>query len=120
MAAGRPTDYTPTLVKKARAYLASLPKDEVVHSIEGLADHLGISRSTIYEWVKNEDKREFSDIVEKVMTLQGKSLINGSLANKLNAPISKLMLSKHGYRDSQDITSDGKAMPTPIYGGTAV
>lgn len=105
----RPTDYTEELLEKARMYLLELPSDEVVHSIEGLADYIGVTRPTIYDWESQEGKEEFSYIVEQIRHKQAKTLVNGSLKGILNASISKLMLTKHGYHDKQetDITTQG-------------
>lgn len=114
MAVGRPTDYNDTLVEKAREYLTNLPNDEKIHSIEGLADYINISRSNIYLWASQEDKIAFSDIVENIREKQGKRLINGGLGGDFNPSITKVMLTKHGYREGTDVTTDGKALPTPI------
>ena len=57
---GRPTDYNDAVLKSTKYYLDNLPEDEVIHSIEGLADYLDITRATIYDWASQEDKKEFS------------------------------------------------------------
>jgi len=113
MPAGRPKLLNDELLEKARTYLSNLPEDEVVHSIEGLALYVGIARDTVYAWEKEHPI--FSDIVGAVREKQAKKLINGSLDNKLNASISKMMLSKHGYREATetDITSGGESI-SPI------
>lgn len=97
MKIGRPTKYTEELIRKAQAYLEVLPEDEVVHSIEGLADFLGISRETIYDWSCQEDKAIFSDIVNSILIKQGKSLINNTLSRKFEPRTANMMLGKHGY-----------------------
>jgi hypothetical protein len=102
----RPTLYNETILQKARDYIDNLPNDEVIHSIEGMAGYVGISRETIYDW---ESKHlEFSDIARQVREKQAKQLINGSLQGKLNASISKVMLTKHGYREGIDATTNDK------------
>lgn len=103
----RPTEFNDELLNKARQYLANLPEDEVVHSIEGLALFVGIARSTVYEWQKNFS--EFSDIVDEVLAKQAKKLANSGLDNKFNASITKLMLTKHGYSDKQEVDTNLKA-----------
>lgn len=106
---GRPTSYSQEILDLARMYLANLPEDEVVHSIEGLADYICINRDTIYDWASQEDKKEFSDIVEEVRHKQAKTLINKGLDNKFSSAITKVMLSKHGYREGIEQTGkDGK------------
>lgn len=111
---GRPTSYSQAILDLAREYLDSLPEDEVVHSIEGLADYIQIARSTIYEWISQEDKKEFSDIVANVLEKQGKTLINNGLNNKFSSSITKVLLTKHGYREGIENTGkDGKDLIPP-------
>lgn len=108
----RPTIYTEEILQKAQEYLTDLPKDEIVHSIEGLADYINVSRSNIYLWASQEDKQAFSDIVEQVREKQSKTLVNKGLSGDFSAPITKLMLTKHGYVDKQetDVTSKGESI----------
>lgn len=109
---GRPTDYTEELLSKAQAYLdESIDNKEFYPSIAELSFELDIARKTIYEWIGQEDKKQFSDIVEKILTLQEIRLSENGLQGKYNSSITKLMLTKHGYTDKQDVTSDGKAIP---------
>ena len=110
MPMARPTIYSEELLIKAREYTLTLPSDEVVHSIEGLAGYVGISRETIYAWEK--EKEEFSDIVREVREKQAKSLVNNGLNGKFSSPITKVMLTKHGYREATDadITSGGEKL----------
>ncbi len=69
---------------------------------------LGVARSTIYEWAK--EHKEFSDILEDILSTQERMLLVNGLNGEYNSTIAKLVLSKHGYRESQDITSDNKAV----------
>ena len=109
MRTGRPTSYSQEILDLTREYLNNLPEDEVVHSIEGLADYIKIARSTIYEWISQEDKKDFSDIVELILSKQGKTLVNKGLDNKFSSAITKVMLSKHGYREGiENMGKDGK------------
>ena len=122
-AGGRPTDYSEEVLIKAREYLEScqdeesLDKSKLVRvklpSIEGLAFHLGISRETIYQWEKDEDKKEFSDIIGDLRAKQGESLINKGLSGDYNSTIAKVLLTKHGYSDKQEIdhTTKGEKLP---------
>jgi len=116
MKTGRPEEYKgEATIKKVNEYLDSC-KDEYVGlakivvrlpSIEGLALYLDISRSTLYLWKENHS--EFSDILDKLLSRQAEVLLNKGLSGDYNPTISKLVLAKHGYRDSQEITGkDGK------------
>lgn len=111
---GRPTEYGGKIIKKAKKYRDKLPKDEAVHSIEGLAVALGITRETIYDWESQEIKKEFSDIVKEIRQLQGKALITKGLRGVFNSKITSALLSKHGYREGIEMTGkDGRSLFTP-------
>ena len=109
MRTGRPTEYSQAILDLANMYLDNLPEDEKLHSIEGLADYIDIARSTIYEWISQEEKKDFSDIVEKILNKQGKTLINKGIIGEFTPAITKVMLSKHGYREGiEQMGKDGK------------
>lgn len=114
MPAGRPTEYSDKTLTKAKEYLENLPKDEVVHSIEGLADYLDITRATIYDWASQEGKQEFSYVVEAIRHRQAKSLINKGLKNEFNAKLTGLMLSKHGYKEQLGLSGEREGEPIKI------
>lgn len=124
---GRPTKQTLDIVQSARSYLAEcndqyqtilkgLSDGKKVEefqyqvslpSIAGLARWFNVSRECIYEWQKSNI--EFSDICSEILAEQEKRLINGGLAGIYNSNITKLLLTKHGYTDKADITSDGES-----------
>lgn len=109
MPGGRPTEYNKEILEKAREYLETYESlGEVIPSIEGLACFLELSRPTIYDWSGQEDKQEFSYIVERVLAFQGKTLANKGLKGEFNPTIAKLMLSKHGYKDAQEVDQNIK------------
>jgi hypothetical protein len=114
MTAGRPTDYNETILELAKEYVNNLPEDEVLHSVVGLADYIGIARSTLYEWQKHPDRKEFSDIVDMVLSKQEKALINKGLNNEINPSITKVMMTKHGWREGIDNTTNDKDLPQPV------
>jgi len=118
MAFGRPTKYNQDILSTALDYVTNYESyDDVIPSIAGLSIALGVHRDTIHTWAKDEDKKDFSDIIKLLSASQERRLLNGSLSNNLNPMISKLVLSKHGYTDKveQDITSGGKALQHPGY-----
>lgn len=110
------SDYTPEMTERAKGYLEKILKDNRFPSIAGLAVDLGKARSTIYKWSTEPDKKEFSDILERILTWQEIRLVENGLNGTFNSTITKLILSKHGYVDKQetDLTSGGK--PLPILG----
>jgi hypothetical protein len=114
---GRPTEYGPDILTRAAKYLGSAWKDDgdVIPTIEGLSLYLDISRDTVYEWAKHDDKKEFSDIVERILSKQARTLANSGLAGKFNAPITKLMLSKHGYTEKSEVAHSGSISLTDLF-----
>ena len=103
---GRPTSYTPEILEKANEYLnLTMPhKDtgEIMHSEVGLCLYIGIGKTTCKDWRKDKDKSEFSTIVDDILQKQENNLINGGVSDRYNGTITKLLLTKHGYRDAVD------------------
>jgi len=126
---GRPTSYTPEIIDSVNNYLEiSTDTTELLGehrpivvnhvnlpSIEGLALYLGINKDTIYEWEKIHP--EFSDVITRVRNSQAQRLINCGLSGSYNPQIAKVLLTKHGYIDRQDVTTNNKDLPSPILGG---
>ena len=109
----RPTDYTESLLDKARTYLDETT--DAVPIVVGLCLHIGISKATAYRWAE-EGKQEFKDILEEVMEKQEAGLVNGGLKNEFNPTITKMMMTKHGYQDvikNDNVSSDGSMTPPP-------
>ncbi|MBR1146687.1 terminase small subunit [Bradyrhizobium sp. AUGA SZCCT0431] len=108
----RPTDYGPQVVEQAEAFLKdweATPRADrrAIPQVADLARALGVARSTVYLWAK--DHSEFSDIIEDILAAQEGELVDGALSNRFNATSAKLLLSKHGYVEKQEITGkDGK------------
>lgn len=104
----RPTKYSPEIVEQARAYINGGFKelDHTHPSIVGMAVHLNIRKSTLYEWEKHEDK-EFSDILSSCREAGEFELLNKGLTGDFNSNIVKLALGKHGYSDKQSTELTG-------------
>jgi len=82
-------------------------KKVTLPSIAGLAIFMGISRDTVYDWKGKYP--DFSDIIEELLTMQERFLVEGGVSGSYNPMISKLILTKHGYADKQEVTgADGK------------
>lgn len=110
MPAGRPTEYNEHILTEAWNYVQQFCNDEYkkdvltkvnLPTIEGLALYLEISRSTLYLWQKEHS--EFSDIIETLQQKQVQVLINNTLLGAYNPTIAKVLLTKHGYTDKQEI-----------------
>ena len=116
--AGRPTKYSDEILTQTQEYLDGAYRGELVDpedikqgydgelypSIAGLSLHLGVTRSTVYDWMSQEEKGSFSDIVETLMAKQEVELFRGGMTGRFNAAITKLALTKHDYSDKSDNT----------------
>ena len=113
---GRPTKLTDELIEKAEDYLKNYTNyGDPFPSAAGLADELGISRSTLYKWA--DENVYFSDMLGDVNIKQERVLLANGITGEFNAAITKLVLAKHDYSDkvSQDVTSsDGSMKPTVV------
>ena len=99
---GRPTKYNQEIVKKAQHYLDNYEEHgHVIPSAAGLSLVLGLSRETLRLWSKDEDKKEFLGILDRINQKQECVLINNGLNGTFNSNIAKLVLGKHGYQDRQ-------------------
>lgn len=109
MPAGRPTLYTPELLEAARAYVDGgyISQGDPIPLLAGLAINLNVCRDTVQVWAKDEDKPEFSYIVNRLMATQERGLFSGGLDGTFNASITKLALTKHGYTDKAEQTIVG-------------
>lgn len=108
---GRPSKYNEETCDKARHYLKNYSEyGDVIPSHVGLAVALGVGKRTIYDWNDQEDKAEFSHILDEILAKQEKILVSNGLTGDFNSAITKLVLGKHGYHDKveQDVTSGGK------------
>ena len=116
MRTGSPTKYTPELLELAAAYIDKFEstKEEMIPMVCWLAIAINVSRETIYAWVKDEDKKDFSDIVSRIMEKQELMLFNGGLSGEFNASITKLALTKHNYSDKQELSGNPDAPLVPI------
>lgn len=111
MRTGRPTKYSNELLDNANDYLEDWDADgDAIPSHAALALRLGVTRKTIYIWAKEDGKEEFCDILERLMQLQEKELINKGLTGKFNSAITKLVLGKHNYSEKKEVTNKG-ALP---------
>ena len=108
MPAGRPTGYSEEILEKTNTYLTECVEQNKLPSIARLARYLLVSRTTIYEW--SGKHKEFSYILDDVLSEQEASALEKGLNGEWNPTIVKLLLGKHGYSEKSqtDITSGGK------------
>jgi len=111
---GRPTKYSEDLQTQADEYILSYEElGELVPTLVGLAIHLEVATNTIYNWA-TEANPEFLRVFTRVEQLQHRGLVNGGLSGKFNPAITKMMMTKHGYSDKQELahtSPDGSMSP---------
>lgn len=133
---GRPTLYNQEILTKTEEFIKQCEDENIpvlkyrgkdgeesydhkirvkLPTIEGLSVHLGIHKDTVYDWVKHEDKKEFSDLIDTLLMKQAERLINNGLSGDYSASIAKVILTKHGYREGIDTTTNNKDI-SPIVG----
>lgn len=125
-AGGRPLEYTPQKALDVKAYLESCKDKEEqrivsdgdkstryefklrvkIPTIEGCALYLGIHIDTIYDWEKKFE--EFSEVIGELRRTQADRLINSGLSGDYNPVITKVLLSKHGYKEIKENEVYGK------------
>lgn len=85
-----------------------------VPTLEGLAFYLKVHKDTIQDWKKKF--KEFSLLIDELLAKQADELINKGLSGEYSHVIAKVLLTKHGYREGTDVTSDDK----PILEGVEI
>jgi hypothetical protein len=85
----------------------------IVPTMEGYALYMSINTDTIYEWLKDTKKKEFSEITRMLQNLRAQMLQNEGLLGTWNSNITKLLLSKHGYSEKTEQEINLKT-PEPI------
>ncbi len=108
----RPTKLTPEVRELTAKYLSECIENNKVPTAARLAVNIGVGKRTLYDWAKNDT--EFSHTLDQLNAIQESTLIDGSLENKLNATISKLMLANHGYKERQDVTTNDEKITNPV------
>ena len=123
----RPTKYDEQILKDTQSYIDAcndtydnVGTDENIKlvfnvnipTIEGLALKLKLNKDTIYSWRKEHE--EFSDLIEDLLAKQANALVNKGLNGQYNPTIAKVLLTKHGYREGTDVTTQGEKITTPL------
>jgi DNA-packaging protein gp3 len=102
---GRPSEYDPIKHPAGVAsYIELCKQQSYLPTLEGLAVRLGVARQTLYDWGTAGSERyqlHFPDILEQLTAAQASQLVQNGLINNYNPTITKLMLTKHGYRTSR-------------------
>ena len=114
---GRPTKYNEMMLAKAQHYLDNYKElGDVVPTLVGMALALDVCTNTLYNWAEAEVSEEFLSVFMRVEQMQHRVLVNNGLSGAFNPAITKMMLTKHGYSDKQEIdhsSTDGSMASKP-------
>lgn len=111
----RPTKYNNEIPGRVLDYIENHKEyGDVVPTVAGLACFLKLHIDTLYDWAKQPEKQEFSEVFKLVMQHQQRKLINGGLGGEYNSNITKLMLAKHGYHEKAEETQEKQPISITI------
>lgn len=123
---GRPSKYFPSVLIKTKEYIDSCEDTEKrvvkydgeystgyetklkvnIPTLEGLALYLNVHKDTIQDWKGKYPK--FSVLIGRLLSKQARVLVNKGLSGEYNPTIAKVLLTKHGYREGIDATTNDK------------
>lgn len=116
---GRPTKYDPIFIEKVDEYLNTTGKEQTsLPTLEGFCLYVGISMDALEDY--REIYPEFSGALKKITLIQKQQLIDDGIygGKEVNSTIVKLLLqNNHGMKERQDVTTNDKELPQPIYDG---
>lgn len=104
----RPTKYEEEVtIQKLEEYITTgfLSDGDVIPTIEGLSEHLGVAYSTVQLWAEKHEA--FSVSLQSLLKKQSKILQNMGLLGTFNSTITKLLLSaNHGVNETSNVKTD--------------
>lgn len=110
MGIGRPTTYDAEMLKKTMEYIQTgwEEKGHAFPSVTGLCQYIHRSRSIVYDWAKDPEKSEFSDMLDIINERQELIAWAKGMKGDYSASLTKLLLAKHGYHERSELTgADG-------------
>jgi hypothetical protein len=102
---GRPTKYDPSMCNEIEPLMAEGA------SITEVAAKLGITKDTLYRWLKDEDKKPFSDAIKRGQQLSEAWWLEKGRINLENKDFNSTlwymnMKNRHGWKDRQEHSND--------------
>lgn len=87
--------------KAAQGYLSECAERSMMPTVRGMAARLGLSRNSVYDYVKKHPGSEFSEWLDDFSDLCGEVMMEAAL-NRTVDTVSAIFIAKsrHGYRDS--------------------
>jgi len=107
---GRPSKYKEEYCEEVGRYLDECGFGRLP-MVEDFAIRLGVSKHSIYRWVKKHKK--FRDSLKAIKINQKKQLINDGIygGKEVNSTIVKLLLqNNHGMKEKTDVTTGGEKL----------
>jgi len=99
---GRPTRYTIKIPASVTEYTKNCLKNGTFPTIEGLAQYLGISARTIYDWEKVHS--EFLQTIDTLRDTQKQLLITNGLTGGYNSRFAMFLLkANHGMAEKEQL-----------------
>lgn len=119
---GAKQTYNAEIQRKAEEYIDYFLKpetkpadfEEEVPTSAGLALHIRKATSTVYKWEDEEGKEAFKDVMDLIRYVTEVRGVSRGLRGEYNPVITKLILGKCGYHDSQKLdhaSTDGSMSP---------
>ena len=119
---GAPTKYKPEMIGQCQEYIANCPN--VFPSIKGFGLYIGIPSKRIQAWkaldsndldpIKWPRFADFQDILDQMQDTQCVVVLDKGSKREMSEGIAKLVLGKHGYHNTTDITSNGESIMPSI------
>jgi hypothetical protein len=112
----RPTKYLPEIIfPKIEEYISSCGREQTeLPTIEGLADHLGVTSETIREWANKYP--DFSSTIKKITDKQKIQLMNDGMygGKEVNAAMAIFLLKCNHHMN------DGSNQTVNLYGDKVI
>lgn len=101
---GRPTKYAgQESINQVIDYMETYGnRAEAIPTIAGLSLFIGVGKDTLYQWERAHE--EFKFAMDFLRAKQESVLLANGLRGDFNSTIAKLILTKHGYSDKQEIS----------------
>ena len=112
----RLTTYSDKVLKDCQNYLENWKEiGDNLPSVVGMCIYANVSKSSVYNWVKDAANSGLLDTLEAVKEIQEHTAINKGISGEFNSTITKLVLANHGYHEKKEIEHAGKIeTPTAI------
>lgn len=110
--AGRPTERNEEVNRKIEEAAA------LGATVEEIAMYCGVHRATLYRWMEaDEELRDRIEELQERPILKARQTVVRALDNPEHAFKYLERKRKKEFGNNIDVTTDGKALPTPILGG---